>query len=184
MNKVSAENRMKAYLQKIAAGPKLSKNLTENEAEDALSLILGGKISQVRMAVFLIAARMKIETVSENIGYWRALQKRMTIKKIGLDKILQIADPFDGFQRIPYFGFYAIPVLPNWDFLFMVIPPYLCRPNLVSPSKIYWSTIIKLRNPITVNDGSNKFKNLNSVISIQRTFSLTWKICDRSEQKL
>ena len=71
MNKVSAENRMKAYLQKIAAGPKLSKNLTENEAEDALSLILDGKISQVRIAVFLIAARMKIETVPENIGYWR-----------------------------------------------------------------------------------------------------------------
>ncbi len=109
MNKVSVEKRMEAYLQKIAAGPKLSKNLTENEAEDALSLILGGKISQLRMAVFLIAERMKIETVSENIGYWRALQKRMTIKKIGLDKILQIADPFDGFQRLSYFGFYQIP---------------------------------------------------------------------------
>ena len=65
----------------------------------------------MRIAVFLIAARMKIETVPENIGYWRALQKRMTIKKIGLDKLLQIADPFDGFQRIPYFGFYAIPVI-------------------------------------------------------------------------
>ena len=49
MNKISAENRMKAYLQKIAAGPKLSKNLTESEAEDALSLILDGKISQVRI---------------------------------------------------------------------------------------------------------------------------------------
>ena len=128
MNKVSVENRMEAYLQKIAAGPKLSKNLTENEAEDALSLILGGKISQVRMAVFLIAARMKIETVSENIGYWRALQKRMTIKKIGLDKILQIADPFDGFQRIPYFGFYAIPViaelgLPVYGHSSLPLPP-------------------------------------------------------------
>jgi len=128
MNKVSIENRMKAYLQKIAAGPKLSKNLTENEAEDALSLILGGKISQVRMAVFLIAARMKIETVSENIGYWRALQKRMTIRKIGLDKILQIADPFDGFQRIPYFGFYTIPViaelgLPVYGHSALPLPP-------------------------------------------------------------
>jgi anthranilate phosphoribosyltransferase len=28
-----------------------------------------------------------------------------------LDQLLQIADPFDGFQRIPYFGFYAIPVI-------------------------------------------------------------------------
>ena len=128
MDKVSAENRMKAYLQKIAAGPKLSKNLTESEAEDALSLILDGKISQVRIAVFLIAARMKIETVPENIGYWRALQKRMTIKKIDLDKLLQIADPFDGFQRIPYFGFYAIPViaelgLPVYGHSALPLPP-------------------------------------------------------------
>ncbi len=130
MNEISPENRMQGYLQKIAAGPKLSKDLTEEEAEDALSLILDGKISQVRMGVFLIAARMKIETVPENIGYWRALQKRMTPKKIGLDKLLQIADPFDGFQRIPYFGFYAIPViaelgLPVYGHSALPLPPKL-----------------------------------------------------------
>ena len=34
------DNRMKSYLQKIATGPKMSKNLTEIEAEDALTLIL------------------------------------------------------------------------------------------------------------------------------------------------
>ncbi|MBC8284746.1 MAG: hypothetical protein H8E32_13100 [Nitrospinae bacterium] len=111
MTEISPDHRMQAYLQKIAAGPKLSMDLTEEEAEDALSLILDGKVSQVRMGVFLIAARMKIETVPENIGYWRALQKRMPCKKISLDNLLQIADPFDGFQRTPYFGFYAIPVL-------------------------------------------------------------------------
>jgi len=122
------DNRMQAYLQKIAAGPKLSKDLTEDEAEDALSLILDGKVSQVRMGVFLIAARMKIETVPENIGYWRALQKKMPPKKVGLDKLLQIADPFDGFQRIPYFGFYAIPIiaelgLPVYGHSALPLPP-------------------------------------------------------------
>ena len=157
MSKISAENRMKAYLQKIAAGPKLSKNLTENEAEDALSLILDGKISQVRIAVFLIAARMKIETVPENIGYWRALQKRMTIKKLVSTKSCKSLILLMDSREFHILGFTRSRLLPNWDFLFMVIPPYLCRPNLVSPSKIYWSTIIKLRNPITVNDGSNKF---------------------------
>ena len=111
MTEISPENRMQSYLQKIAAGPKLSKDLTEEEAEDALSLILDGEVSEVRMGVFLIAARMKVETVPENIGYWRALQKKISPRKIALNNLLQIADPFDGFQRIPYFGFYAIPVL-------------------------------------------------------------------------
>ncbi|MED5354101.1 MAG: hypothetical protein VX429_06750, partial [Nitrospinota bacterium] len=87
MAEISPENRMQAYLQKIAAGPKLSKDLSEEEAEDALLLILDGKVSQVRVGAFLIAARMKIETVPENIGYWRALQKTMSCKNISLDNL-------------------------------------------------------------------------------------------------
>ena len=128
MTEISPENRMQSYLQKIAAGPKLSKDLTEEEAEDALSLILDGEVSEVRMGVFLIAARMKVETVPENIGYWRALQKKISPRKISLNNLLQIADPFDGFQRIPYFGFYAIPVLaelglPTYGHSALPLPP-------------------------------------------------------------
>ncbi len=46
----------------------MSKDLTEVEAEDALTLILKDEISQVKSGVFLIAARMKLETLEENIG--------------------------------------------------------------------------------------------------------------------
>ena len=128
MTEILPENRMQTYLQKIAAGPKLSKDLTQEEAEDALSMILDEKVSKVRAGVFLIAARMKIETVAENIGYWRALQKKMPCKNIVLDNLLQIADPFDGFQRTPYFGFYAIPVLaqlglPTYGHSALPLPP-------------------------------------------------------------
>jgi len=108
---IPADNRMKGYLQKIATGPKMSKNLTEIEAEDALTLILNEKVSKVRSAVFLIAARMKLETLEENIGYWRAMDKTTVRHTMRLDRLLQIADPFDGFNRVPYFGFYTIPVL-------------------------------------------------------------------------
>lgn len=122
------DRRMKDYLQKIAAGPRLSKDLTEEEAEDALALILDDKVSKVRAGVFLIAARMKLETVPENIGYWRALQARVSPVTVELDQLLQIADPFDGFQRIPYFGFYAIPViaqlgLPVYGHSALPLPP-------------------------------------------------------------
>jgi anthranilate phosphoribosyltransferase len=122
------ESRMKDYLQKIAAGPRLSKDLTEEEAEDALSLILDDQVSKVRAGVFLIAARMKLETLPENIGYWRALQNRVSSATVKLDRLLQIADPFDGFQRIPYFGFYTIPViaqlgLPVYGHSALPLPP-------------------------------------------------------------
>ena len=122
------ETRMKDYLQKIAAGPRLSKDLTEREAEDALALILDDQVSKVRAGVFLIAARMKLETLPENIGYWRALQNRVSSTTVNLDKLLQIADPFDGFQRIPYFGFFAIPViaqlgLPVYGHSSLPLPP-------------------------------------------------------------
>ncbi len=103
--------RMKSYLEKIATGPKMSKDLTEEEAEDALSLILDGSVSPVRAGIFLIAARMKLETVPENIGYWRALDRTTVKNEVAFKQLLQIADPFDGFNRVPYFGFYVIPVL-------------------------------------------------------------------------
>lgn len=122
------ETRMTDYLQKIAAGPRLSKDLTEAEAEDALNLILDDKVSKVRAGVFLIAARMKLETLPENIGYWRALQSHVLPVTVDFDQLLQIADPFDGFQRIPYFGFYAIPViaqlgLPVYGHSALPLPP-------------------------------------------------------------
>ncbi len=122
------ENRMKDYLQKIAAGPRLSKNLSTAEAEDALSLILNNQVSKVRAGVFLIAARMKLETIPENIGYWKALQKHISPATVHFNQILQIADPFDGFQRIPYFGFYVIPViaqlgLPVYGHSALPLPP-------------------------------------------------------------
>ncbi len=105
------DSRMKSYLQKIATGPKMSKDLTEVEAEDALTLILKDEVSKVKSGVFLIAARMKLETLEENIGYWKAMDKTTIRHPIQLDQLLQIADPFDGFNRVPYFGFYTIPVL-------------------------------------------------------------------------
>ena len=39
MPQTDPETRMKGYLKKIAAGPRLSKDLTEEEAEDALASV-------------------------------------------------------------------------------------------------------------------------------------------------
>ena len=103
--------RMKSYLTKIAAGPKMSKDLIRDEAEDALSIVLNNETSRERAAVFLIAARMKLETLEENIGYWQALDKSTVKQEVKLEKLVQVAEAFDGFQRTPIFTFYMIPLL-------------------------------------------------------------------------
>lgn len=123
-----ADKRMRGYLGKIATGPRMSKDLTGEEAEDALSLILTGAVSPVRAGIFLIAARMKLETVEENIGYWRALEKTTVRHSVPFDRLLQVADPFDGFNRVPYFGFYTLPVLaamglPAYGHSSLPLPP-------------------------------------------------------------
>ena len=173
------DNRMKSYLQKIATGPKMSKNLTEAEAEDALTLILEEEISRVRSAVFLIAARMKLETLEENIGYWRAMDKTTVRHSIQLDQLLQIADPFDGFNRVPYFGFYTIPVLAA-----MGLPTYgHSAPSLPPKFGITFEDILNQHYGVTPQ-GNNRqrleliktsqFANIN----IQQTHTLHQKIPD------
>ncbi len=107
--------RMKSYLGKIATGPKMSKDLTRDEAEDALLVILNGEVSSERAAVFLIAARMKLETVEENIGYWKALDATTVNQEMKFDKLVQVAEAFDGFERTPIFTFYTIPLLTEMD---------------------------------------------------------------------
>ena len=120
--------RMKSYLEKIAAGPRMSKDLTRDEAEDALSLILNDQVSSERAAVFLIAARMKLETLEENIGYWKALDATLVSQEIKFEKLVQIAEAFDGFQRTPIFTFYTIPLLaemglPTYGHSALPLPP-------------------------------------------------------------
>ncbi len=119
---------MKSYLQKIATGPKMSKALTAAEAEDGLSLVLNGEVSPVRAALFLIATRMKLETVEENVAFWRALDRTTVQQTVNLPRLLQVADAFDGFNRVPYFGFYTIPILaamglPAYGHSTLPLPP-------------------------------------------------------------
>src|SRR5260370_512352 len=49
-------------------------NLSAEEAERAMELILGGHASPAQIAAFLVALRMKGETVGELVGFARAMR--------------------------------------------------------------------------------------------------------------
>ncbi len=113
------EKRMEGYLGKVATGPRMSKDLTREEAEDGLTLVLDGAVSPIRSALFLITTRIKLETEEENLGFWQALDKTTMKRTVPLESLCQVADAFDGFERVPYFGFYVIPLLAR-----MGLPTY------------------------------------------------------------
>ncbi len=105
---MDASERMRGYLAKIATGPHLSKDLSRDEVRDGMGLVLAGEVSDVRAAVFLIALRMKRETVEENEGALLALRDAVRAGAADVDDLVDLADPYDGFARhLP-----VSPVLP------------------------------------------------------------------------
>jgi anthranilate phosphoribosyltransferase len=99
---------MRAYLQRIATGPELSKDLSCDETRAALRLILDRRVDPVQAGVFLIALRMKRESDDENRGVLKALIDCAEIATAATDDVVDIADPYDGYAR----GLPASPFLP------------------------------------------------------------------------
>jgi len=90
---------MRSYLQRIATGPEMSKDLSLEDARSGMQLILEGKIHPVQAAVFLIALRMKRESDDENRGILDAIRQSTRFSETQVDDLIDIADPYDGFLR-------------------------------------------------------------------------------------
>src|SRR5947208_16743026 len=69
------------HLMRVADG----ENLSASDAESAMDTILRGEASQPQMAAFLIALRMKRETVDELVGFARAMRRMAVRVDAGLE---------------------------------------------------------------------------------------------------
>ena len=90
---------MRSVIQRIATGPEMSKDISRDEARVAMRAILEGQVDPVQAGIFLIALRMKRETDEENIGILEALREAGETVTAGVDVLIDIADPYDGFTR-------------------------------------------------------------------------------------
>ncbi len=97
--KYSSGAGMRTIIQRIATGPELSKDLSFDEAREAMDLVLQNRVDPVQAGVFLIALRMKRETDDENRGVLQALMDATHYATAEVEDVVQIADPFDGFVR-------------------------------------------------------------------------------------
>ena len=99
---------MDSILQRIATGPELSKDISREEARAGMRLVLDAQVDPVQAGVFLIALRMKRETDDENLGMLEAIREATHRATAPVDELLDIGDPYDGYDRtLP-----AAPFLP------------------------------------------------------------------------
>ncbi len=92
-------NALRQCIQKVATGPEYSKDLSLDEAHQAMSAILEDDSDHVQAAVFLIALRMKRETDAENKGILKAINDVCQVATADVDELIDIADPYDGYSR-------------------------------------------------------------------------------------
>ena len=99
---------MHSILKRIATGPELSKDLSQEEACAGMRCVLEGRVDPVQAGVFLIALRMKRETDDENRGLLDAIREATLRVTAPVDEVVDIGDPYDGCNRtLP-----AAPFLP------------------------------------------------------------------------
>lgn len=98
MNKESALA-MKSCIQKVATGPEYSKDINYDDAYAAMNYMLDKDADPVQTAVFLIALRMKRETMDENKGILQAAIDSATISTANVDELVDVADPYNGHNR-------------------------------------------------------------------------------------
>jgi anthranilate phosphoribosyltransferase len=86
-------------IQKIAVGPDRGRDLSRSDSRDVMRAVLDGKVDEVQTAVFLIALRMKRESMDEFLGLFDALQEHQQSVISDCDQVVCLAEPFDGYVR-------------------------------------------------------------------------------------
>lgn len=90
---------MRSCIQKVATGPEYSKDLSYEEAYEAMRIILSGDANPVQAGIYLIALRMKRETDIENRASLQAIRDTMSPVTVNTEHLVEIADPYDGWLR-------------------------------------------------------------------------------------
>jgi len=77
------------------------RNLSHEEAYQAFLQILGGTESEIQVGAFLIALRWKGVTVEELTGFARAARERATLPCDGMQGLVCVCPPLDGYDFTP-----------------------------------------------------------------------------------
>lgn len=124
----NSQTLMHSIIQRIATGPDLSKNIDFEEAKTGMQAILNGEIDEVRAAIFLIALRMKRETMEENEGILASILAATDQQQVAVDDLLDLGEPYSGYNRSIPISSFLPPLLAE-----LGLPTIICGSDGVSP---------------------------------------------------
>ena len=91
--------RMRHYLREIGQGPRNCRDLTREEATDALTLILSGQATRAQAGGFLLLQRFKGESPDELLGFAEAIRAGARQIRPRAPGLLDIGSPYDGRKK-------------------------------------------------------------------------------------
>jgi anthranilate phosphoribosyltransferase len=90
------------FIRKIARGPTLGKPLGIDQAEEAMAMVLDGRVEPVQLGALLMVLRYRTETADELAGFVRAARARITVPSAGTTD-LDWPSYADRHKQLPYF---------------------------------------------------------------------------------
>ncbi len=95
----SPYDRMRGYLKAIGQGPRSGRDLTREEARDAIGLLLSGEATRAQAGGFLLLQRYKGETVDELLAFAEAFRAGAELIRPNVSGLLDIGSPYDGRKK-------------------------------------------------------------------------------------
>ncbi|MFQ6019259.1 MAG: anthranilate phosphoribosyltransferase [Dehalococcoidia bacterium] len=91
--------RMQYFLREIGQGPKNCRDLTREEAREAMGLILSQQVPRSQMGGFLLVERFKGESAEELLGFADAIRAGARTVQPKVEGLLDIGSPYDGRKK-------------------------------------------------------------------------------------
>ena len=155
---MNTEKLIHSIIQRIATGPEFSKNIEEEEAEAAMGAVLKGEIDEVQSAIFLVALRMKRESMDENTGILKALLKITTSQFAEVENLIDIGDPYSGYNRTIPISSFLPPLLAE-----LGLPTIVHGLDSVSPkfglTHRHINTVMGLDPDISITDAKSRIES-------------------------
>lgn len=115
---VTQEHPFAQYVRILGKGPNLSRPLTQDEARDAMTLVLRGEVEPVQLGAFLCLLRVKTETPEEAAGLASAIRASIT-PPAGLTVDVDWASYAGKSRRLPYYLLAALALAQSGVSVFM-----------------------------------------------------------------
>src|SRR6266516_6249469 len=93
------QERMRFFLREIGQGPRAGRDLTRDEAREAMSLILSQQATPAQAGGFLLVQRYKGESPDELIGFAEAVRATARTIAPNVEGLLDIGSPYDGRKK-------------------------------------------------------------------------------------